>query len=599
MPQGPAHGVADKHSFLLGSLRLASAAMRNDFPERRSRRVLTALLLFLGLAAVLGTLRWTIPAGWSESRLQKALVRTTGYRLEKLGQTQFSALPWPTIHVAGLVLARSQAPAERVEASLVKARLNAFSWLFGEPRLVELTLFDPQIDLPPDADAGQSGDTAISAAVIDLLGRDRRRELRALRIERGTLRLGGQPWMSDLTLKLTGGVGADLRLSATGVHRGQPLLVQAEVAPVGTRERRPVRATITAPAFTASFSGVLYGSSSLDGEGELAVAIVDGSAIARRLALTEAHAPLLDGLSASGTARFAWPAIQVRDARIERGQTRLNGSIEANFQGGRTALAATLDAQRFDASAALAPFVSVAGFDGRWSAEPLARGWLSAGALDLRLSTAQLVVGPTTIENAALSLQLGSGRMDLALSDGRVRGGAVKGRLSLIDLPDTRLELRLQASCDRLDMAQMGSIAGLQRMRGFANGQASLRATGASVAALVASAEGRVEASMRDGEVPGFDLDRLMSRAESVSGTDRRTRFNSLSLQMQVGDGRLRITDGAIISASARTAIEGSIGLATQTFDVTLRPTPTATTPRAGEARVRLEGPWSGPSLSN
>ncbi len=231
MPQGPAHGVADKHSFLLGSLRLASAAMRNDFPERRSRRVLTALLLFLGLGAVLGTLRWTIPAGWSEARLQKALVRTTGYRLEKLGQTQFSALPWPTIHVAGLVLARSQAPAERVEASLVKARLNAFSWLFGEPRLVELTLFDPQIDLPPDADAGQSGDTAISAAIIDLLGRDRRRELRALRIERGTLRLGGQPWMSDLTLKLTGGVGADLRLSATGVHRGQPLLVQAEVAP--------------------------------------------------------------------------------------------------------------------------------------------------------------------------------------------------------------------------------------------------------------------------------------------------------------------------------------------------------------------------------
>ncbi len=190
--------------------------MRIDFLERRSRRAMVALALLVGLAASLGTLRWTIPAGWSEARLQKALMRTTGYRLERLGETQFSALPWPTIHVSGLALSRANEPAERVEASLVKARLNAFSWLVGEPRLVELTLFDPRIDLLPDADAGQSGDAALSAAIIDLLGRDRRHELRALRIERGTLRLGGQPWMTDMTMKLTGGVGADLRLSATG-----------------------------------------------------------------------------------------------------------------------------------------------------------------------------------------------------------------------------------------------------------------------------------------------------------------------------------------------------------------------------------------------
>ncbi len=576
--------------------------MRIDFLERRSRRAVIALAVLAALAAVLGTLRWTIPAGWSEARLQKALARATGYRLERLGPTQFSALPWPTIHVSGLVLARPDVPAERVQAGLVKARMNAFSWLVGEPRLVELTLFDPQIDLLPDADAGtpRTGDAAISAAIIDLLGRDRRHELRSLRIERGTLRSGGQTWMSNLALKLTGGVNSDLRLSATGLHLGQPLLVKADVAPVSARERRPVRTTIVAPAFTASFDGVLFGPRSLDAEGRLDVAIVDGSAIARRLALPEAHASLLDGLTASGTARFTWPSIQVRDARIERGQTRLDGSIEATFQGGRTALAATLDAQRFDVTSALAPLVAAAADQqGRWSAEPLARGWLNAGALDLRLSTGQLIVGAATIENAALSLQLGGGRMDLALSDGRLRGGTVKGRLSLIDAPDSRMELRLQGSCDRLDIAHVASLAGLQRMRGLANGQASLKAAGASVAALVAGVEGRMEAAVRDGELPGFDLDRLASRAEAATGTDRRTRFSSLSLLMQVGDGKVRITEGSIASAAARAAIEGSIGLASRTFDVTLRPAATVTMPKPGEARVRLEGPWSGPSLGN
>jgi uncharacterized protein involved in outer membrane biogenesis len=576
--------------------------MRIDFLERRSRRAVIALILLAVLAAVVGMLRWPIPAGWSEARLQKALTRTTGYRVEKLGQTHFSALPWPTIHVSDLVLVRANEPAERVDAGLVKARLNAFSWLTGEPRLVELSLIEPRIDLLPDADAavGQTGDTALSAAIIDLLGRDRRRELRQLRIERGTLRLGGQPWMTNLSLKLTGGVGADLRLSASGLHLGQPLLVQAEVAPVGARERRPVRATIAAPAFTAGFTGVLYGARSLDGEGQLAVAIIDGSAIARRLALTEAHAPLLDGLSASGNARFAWPAIQIRDARVERGQTRLDGSIEASFQGGRVGLAATLDAPRFDLTSALAPLAAaMADRNGGWSAEPLARDWLNAGTLDLRLSTGQLAIGATTIENAAVSLQLGGGRMDLMLSDGRLRGGTVKGRLSLADLPDARLELRLQGSCDRLDIGPIAGLAGLQRARGLASGQASLKATGATVAALVASAEGRMEAAVRDGEVPGFDLDRLATRAESASGADRRTRFSSLSLQMQVGDGKVRITDGAIASVAARAAIEGSIGLASRTFDVTLRPAPTAASPRPSEARVKLEGPWSGPVFGN
>ncbi len=576
--------------------------MRIDFLERRSRRAVITLAVLVALIAGLGTLRWTIPAGWSEARLQRALARTTGYRLDRLGQTQFSALPWPTIHVSGIVLARVDQPAERVEAALVKARLNAFSWLVGEPRLVELTLFDPQIDLRPDgaAASGQSGDAAISAAIVDLLGRDRRHELRALRIERGTLRLGGKPWMTDLALKLTGGVNSDLRLSATGQHLGQPLLVQAEVAPVSARERRPVRTTISAPAFTASFSGFLYGPRSLDAEGQLDVAIVDGAAVARRLALTDVHAALFDGLSASGNARLAWPAIQIRDARLTRGQTRLDGSIEASLEGGRTALAATLDAQRFDVTAALSPLLdAAAGGDGRWSGEPLARSWLKAGALDLRLSTGALVIGAATIDNAALSLQLGGGRMDLVLSDGKLKGGTVKGRLSLSDLQDSRIEMRIQATCERVDIAQAGSMVGLQRFRGLASGQTSLRATGPSVAALVASAEGRIETTVRDGELPGFDLDRLASRTEPASGADRRTRFSSLSLQAQVGDGRVRITDGSLAGISAKAAIEGSIGLASRTFDVTLRPVPPATASRAGDARVKLEGPWSGPTLGH
>ncbi len=186
-----------------------------------------ALAVLAALAAALGTLRWTIPAGWSEARLQKALARTTGYRLSGSDRRNSRRCPgrrsmspgwcWrdPTAGGAGAGRARQGAHERLLVAG-------------GRTALVELTLFDPQIDLLPDADAGtpRPGDAAISAAIIDLLGRDRRHELRSLRIERGTLRFGTETWMSNLALKLTGGVNSDLRLSATGLHLGQPLLVQ-------------------------------------------------------------------------------------------------------------------------------------------------------------------------------------------------------------------------------------------------------------------------------------------------------------------------------------------------------------------------------------
>ena len=584
-------------------LRLASAAMRFDFLARRSRRVVAAMVLFLAVAGGLGTLRWTIPTGWSEARLRQALARTTGYRVESLGDAQFSALPWPTIHVSNLKLGRPDAPKERIEAALVKGRLNAFSWLFGEPRLVELALFDPVIDLASADESSRAGagDAAVSTAIIDLLERDRRHELRALRIERGTLRLAGRVWMSDLALKLTGGVGADLRLAASGLQETQPIQVRAEVSPMRGQERRPVRSTVVAPSFTASFVGTLYGPRSLDAEGELSIAIVDGSAIARRLDLPAGQASLLDGLAASGRARFAWPAVQVRDARIERGQTRLDGSIEIIFDQTRTALAATLDTQRFDITPFLTPLANgLADHDGRWSNEPLASGSLNAAALDLRLSAGQLIAGSAVIDNAALSMQIGSGRMDLMLSDGRLRSGVVKGRLTLAELADSRFDARLQASIERLDLAQLAGPSGAPRMRGLASGQLSLKSAGGTVAAMIGAAEGKIDAVVRDGELPGIDLDRAAQRPETATNgsADRRTRFNSITLQMLLTDGRARVTEGTVLTSLNRALIEGTVGLAGRTVDLTLRASPIPPATRPSDVRIRIEGPWSAPTVA-
>ncbi len=289
----------------------------------------------------------------------------------------------------------------------------------------------------------------------------------------------------------------------------------------------------------------------------------------------------------------------MRDARIERGQTRLDGSIEASFRGARIALAATLDTQRVDIAPLLGPLSgTIRAEPGRWSEERLAVGWLHAGAVDLRLSARQLSAGSVVVDNAAVSLQFGGGRMDLMLSDGRLRSGSLKGRLSVAELPDARLEVRLQGSGERLDLAPIGSAAGLQRVRGLLNMQLALRATGVSVETLMAAAEGRAEATIRDGELPGFDLDRMAARSEAGGGADRRTRFQALNMQLQVSEGRMRIAEGLLVTPASRGAIEGTIGLGSRTFDLTFRPAPASVAARAGDpVRVRVEGLWSSPTI--
>jgi len=585
--------------------------MRSPSKKRGIGRAGLAVAAGLALAAGLGAMRWPIPNAAILAPLQQALSRSTGHTVESLEQASASAFPWPTIHLAGLTLSRPGRPAERIEAGLVKARLSAASWLFGEPRLVELALFDPKIALAAPEGEAQSGppsgqgEAALSAAIVDLLGRDRRRDLRSLRIERGTLRLGDQPWMSDLRLSLSTAAGADLRLVASGRQGGMPLTIEAEVAPVRAQERRPLRWRIAGPAFTGSFDGELYGPRSLDADGQLSIAIVDGSAFARRLNLAEAHAPLLDGLAASGRARFAWPTVQIRRATIERGPTRLEGSIDMAFDGPQPAIAATLDAERFDLTPLLRPLVgALADREGGWSAAPFATGWLHGASLDLRLSAGRLIAGSASIEAAALSLQLGGGRLDATLSDGRLRSGAVKGRLALLGRPDGSVEVRAQGSAEQFDTAALSEAIGLGRMRGLGTGQATLRGVGATLADLVADARGRMEATIRDGEIGGLDLERPGPRAQTATAAlapERRTRFTALTLQMQVEHGKAEFADSAMLAPLQRTSIDGSIGFAERRFDLLLRPTSVApaplSAPGAGVTRISLEGPWSNPSL--
>jgi AsmA protein len=554
-----------------------------------------ALLVLLAL----GLVRWPIAGAMVAPKLKQALERDTSYRIESFGKVTFNAFPWPSLQITDLVLRKPASPNELIEAPIIKARINLASWLFGEPRFVALTLFDPELRLSAGEHLGET--EALSAAVLRFLGRDQRRSLKALRIERGTIQRHGQPWLTDLQLKI-GGAGGAIALAANGRLSSVSFMVEGE-ASAGNASSRPVRWSMTTPAYAIKFEGALLGPRSFDAEGRLSLEIADGSALARRLNLSPDHVALLNDLSIVGRARLAWPLVQLREAKIERGATRLDGSIEISAGGRVPAVAATLDADRFDLMPIIAPLAaSLRDRDGRWSSEPFRSGWLSAANLDLRLSASRMTAGALAIEQAAFSAQLGGGRLDMILSDGRLRSGMLKARLSLSASRPDVIDMRGQASIDRVEAQLAGELLGFNRLRGMASGQAAFEGTAGSLSELMAAAKGSATITIRDGELQGVDLDRVATRSERIAAgappPDGRTRFSSLLLQLRLQQGKATLYDSLFTTPATRVPIEGTIGLDNRMFDLALRPLPGGEAPRSGEMRLRLEGPWSNPILA-
>jgi AsmA protein len=563
--------------------------------------------VFLGGFAVLavlvglGLIRWPVGNDLIGERLRHALDRNTGYVIESRGDVHFTALPWPTLQIEDLALRKPSSPHERVMAPLLKARLNLGSWLFGSPKVVALSLFDPVIHLVTSENVSET--EALSTAVFNFLAREGRPELQTLRIARGSIVLDGAPWMQDLLLNVTNTASADLRLRMEGRYRGNPVAITADVGQGASRDQRPISWTAVTPSVSTRFDGVLFSPRSLDAEGDFALTITDGPGLARTLDTGTRFAGMLSGGRLSGQARVVWPMIQIRQAVIEQGRERLEGSVEMTVDAKHPALSATLDAPRLDMTPLLAPMLEpLIAQGGTWSEKPFDAGIAAGAKVDLRLSTQRLQLGSIGIERAALSAHLRDGRIELLLSEGQIADGSLKGRVSLGPVTGGGLAIRAQSSFDKLDIGAVLEAAGIPRLRGTGTGTFSLAATGSSMAQLVGNLEGRSRMTVRDGELPGTDLDRLPGRIErTLAGgiaLEGKTRFQTLGLQLRLARGVATITDGTLTTPVIRAPLAGTIDVARQRLDLTARLQPGGDLPRAGEMRVRLEGPWSAPVLT-
>jgi AsmA protein len=549
-------------------------------------------LLLLGVAAAaatamlgLGSWRWTIDPQAVRGPLEQALARDFGYRVTALGGAAFTALPWPVLQVTGLELAKGRGSAETAAIPLLKARLNIYSWLVGDPRITALSLFEPQIRLMSDENIEET--EAVGAVIRNFLRRDRRPSLTHLRVQAGEVTLDGARWLSGLGVVVSNIAASDFRLDAAGRYRSQPLELTAVVAP-SAAQRRPLTWRLALGDIRASFDGALVAPPALDADGRLSVTLGAGALRSRPLSLSRWTADLLDGVTVSGEGRVALPAIILREARIRRGPYVLTGGLDLNISAAQPRVAATLHADQLDLSS-LAPALRAVAANG-WPAETLGATWLSTAAADIRLSAETMVLDGLRIRNAAVSAKLGGGRAEASLNQGEVGGGTMKGRFSAQAVGQT-IEARLSAQADRIDFAAAAE-RGSPALSGVVSGHLALDLRGRSLAEMAAGASCRGLTVVRNGDFGGFDAEAYLRRPDAPGLPAGRSRFKTAELAWRMDGGRLAVTQAGAAGSVWSLRAEGGLSLPERRLDLLARITLDGAGPAREERAVRLSGPW-------
>ncbi|MGL4636423.1 MAG: AsmA family protein [Beijerinckiaceae bacterium] len=553
----------------------------------------------LALIIFAGSFPYRLSRSFIEPRLQQALKRDTGYSVDTIAKASFSAFPWPSIRLEGLELTKPGEKEERLSIPVLKARLNLASWISGHPRITGLTLMRPVLNITGDADMIET--EAMSATVFHELGRNKRPELSSLRVIDGRVSRNAKPWITGLNLNVINLVGQDMRVRAHASVQGLPVRVSSDINQTGGRARRPIRWTISTSAGEVNFAGLLLGSQSLDAEGEFNLVVKDAGLLTDRFRLDHAYTGFLSGMSVSGETKVTLPLIQIREATVLRGDETMTGSLEFNLGKSRPAVSATLHAAKFDVLPLVTPFISpLVNLNGSWSTNPFSHRWMQTLQLDMRLSAEEAIVGRHTLQNAALSAQMNAGRLELTLNDARLNGGSAKSKL-LFNTAGNAPEMRLTANLERLDFGALLGGWNIHRLKGTGALNLQLDSSGSTALDVVKNLTGRVTTSIRDGELTGFDLDRMMARQERanpvLTQVDGRTRFQRLQSDMRVRNGTVTLGESSVSRGPISIPLSGTVQLPSQLLDLTLKLPAIPFRDPASDAGIRIEGPWSNPAI--
>lgn len=374
---------------------------------------------------------------------------------------------------------------------------------------------------------------------------------------------------------------------------------------LGKDKVRPASIHISGYESRLTFGGSVRHDPDIALMGRLEVSI--GNAFERAI-LGERRDAKLDVTAFAATMTLDPRGVGLESLKINQNSRQLSGIAALREINGRWGVSATLAGDLIDGTAAQAAFEALRTTDGAWSTKPFSIVVLPGIDLDIRLSTREFKLGNVLLANVALSILTRQGRAELAIVDSRFGDGIIKARVSLMDAQDGAQDLRLQASGDRVSVGKfLEKSLSFNRLSGDGNMVIQAEGHGKSVAAIVASLAGTGALEVRNGELLGIDLSRLLARSGDQRPADAalifalagKTPFESLRANFALKDGRIEPVGSTFVTPRVTAMLEGGIDLPAQRHQLAIVLKRRIEEPGLpGEFYAfRLDGPLFAPSL--
>lgn len=594
-------------------------------PARRWRALLSWKWLLAALIAAPAIYAAAAPWTFSEPALRmeiaRQVARATGLRLDTRARFTFALLPQPTIKIEDPIFGDSTGGVN-LGADYLKGSLRLLPLLAGRLEMARVSLARPSIridlDIAPGLKAGAIGRMAVEGLRPETAETLETTRLGIVSLTGGSAQIFSKTQALDLRVDNINmvvdwrNIGAPLSLTGTASLHGEPTDLALWVARPGGMlrgEQSPVTLRMKNGALSLSTTGTLALGLRPQFAGRVAAS---GDSLRGALDFIGSSTPLptaFRNLSLTGDATIMRNSASLTNLSFSADGNDYEGTLAWRLEDGRPLISGTLATNLLTLAPFLAEAPAIVGQDGQWSREALDLRELAEIDLDLRVSAARARLGRMQAEDAALSIMLKNGRIEIGLAELKTYKGALKGRFSAQAASGGGVEGRATLGFVGIDVNPLlWDLWGRSKVSGLATGSVIMTGNGESFAQIVRNLDGRGQIQINQGDISGIDIEQALRRIEkrplvsSFEMRNGRTSFETLNASLRVSKGVAAIEDGLLAGKGARVTFAGAAQIPERTLQIDAE-----ATQAAGNGAARKDAPqfpftisghWDDPNLS-
>ncbi|SER18172.1 Uncharacterized protein involved in outer membrane biogenesis [Faunimonas pinastri] len=548
--------------------------------------VVLAVFIFGGLVFLL------LPRDSLKTRIAEQISAWTGRDVSVRGSPVITLFPGINIKLADVQIA---GPPEMKDAELVsmdslKATIRILPLLIGRVEIASFTMVRPHIQLVRDERARRNWDFDSGAAALQLAFSGDV-PLGEFLIQDGTILYTNRASRnSDRLDAVNVGVGwssvrRPLSLEGSAVWRGENIRIDARAdRPFAFLRRRatPIEADIKSTLLNLDFKGEASGVRQIRLNGSLDLSTPSLRGFVGWTGGSIGQGSGLGAASLSGTANYTEDKLSFDDARLVLDGNRAQGAIRLAF-GRKPAITGTLASEKVDLTSyvvALAP--GAFSKTGSWRDVAINASWLGMMDADIRVSAGTVTAGAFTLTDAAATLGLRNGQLELGLAQSTFCQGTLAGDLSASAAANGKLQVGSVLRASGFDLAQAAPSLHLpQGIRGKASMRANLTSGGSMLSELVTGLAGTADASAQKASLPSIGLAELL-QAERAGKSNQPipatglVDADSVSLPMTFGDGKAHVAGATSSAPDYAVETTGDITLLDGGLNMTGKVTPSA-----------------------